>query len=160
MQSLNARNTTSFIIPTINSMDAIESIIRQTRENTTPTFHPSNQDITINILLFQNKALPLHRNWETDALLAQLVEQLTLNQWVQGSSPWGCTSRREILKSVSLFGLFGASPAYSHFAINAKILAFVAKYSSSLILFHSPIRIFTTSSFRHLKAANSIPREN
>ena len=25
------------------------------------------------------------------ALLAQLVEQLTLNQWVQGSSPWECT---------------------------------------------------------------------
>ena len=24
---------------------------------------------------------------KTDALLAQLVEQLTLNQWVQGSSP-------------------------------------------------------------------------
>ena len=23
--------------------------------------------------------------------LAQLVEQLTLNQWVQGSSPWRCT---------------------------------------------------------------------
>ena len=26
-----------------------------------------------------------------DASLAQLVEQLTLNQWVQGSSPWGRT---------------------------------------------------------------------
>ncbi len=25
------------------------------------------------------------------APLAQLVEQLTLNQWVQGSSPWWCT---------------------------------------------------------------------
>ena len=25
------------------------------------------------------------------ALLAQLVEQLTLNQWVQGSNPWRCT---------------------------------------------------------------------
>ena len=30
--------------------------------------------------------------WPTnDASLAQLVEQLTLNQWVQGSSPWGRT---------------------------------------------------------------------
>ena len=28
------------------------------------------------------------------APLAQLVEQLTLNQWVQGSSPWGDTKRR------------------------------------------------------------------
>ena len=27
------------------------------------------------------------------APLAQLVEQLTLNQWVQGSSPWRCTIR-------------------------------------------------------------------
>ena len=26
-----------------------------------------------------------------NALLAQLVEQLTLNQWVQGSNPRGCT---------------------------------------------------------------------
>ncbi len=25
------------------------------------------------------------------APLAQSAEQLTLNQWVQGSSPWGCT---------------------------------------------------------------------
>ena len=28
----------------------------------------------------------------THALLAQLVEQLTLNQRAQGSSPWWCTS--------------------------------------------------------------------
>ena len=28
---------------------------------------------------------------ENDALLAQLVEQLTLNQWVQGSKFSGCT---------------------------------------------------------------------
>ena len=30
------------------------------------------------------------------APLAQLVEQLTLNQWVQGSSPWRCTSRQSL----------------------------------------------------------------
>ena len=29
------------------------------------------------------------------APMAQLVEQLTLNQWVPGSSPGGCTSDRE-----------------------------------------------------------------
>ena len=29
------------------------------------------------------------------APLAQLVEQLTLNQWVQGSSPWRCTKRTQ-----------------------------------------------------------------
>ena len=37
----------------------------------------------------------------TDAPLAQLVEQLTLNQWVQGSSPWRCTTS---------FFLFRANP--------------------------------------------------
>ena len=36
----------------------------------------------------QKLSVPLHRlNKERVALLAQLVEQLTLNQWVQGSSP-------------------------------------------------------------------------
>ena len=34
---------------------------------------------------FENK-LPLRQKLEV--FLAQLVEQLTLNQWVQGSSPW------------------------------------------------------------------------
>jgi hypothetical protein len=29
--------------------------------------------------------------WDTRGPLAQLVEQLTLNQWVQGSSPWRIT---------------------------------------------------------------------
>ena len=40
-------------------------------------------------LQIENKAVPLHRfrKATTVALLAQLVEQLTLNQWVQGSSP-------------------------------------------------------------------------
>ena len=40
-----------------------------------------------NIWSYQKKTVPLHRNSEMHALLAQLVEQLTLNQWVQGSSP-------------------------------------------------------------------------
>ena len=31
---------------------------------------------------------------KTYASLAQLVEHLTLNQGVQGSSPWGCTKQR------------------------------------------------------------------
>ena len=31
------------------------------------------------------------RKIKDDASLAQLVEQLTLNQWVQGSNPWGRT---------------------------------------------------------------------
>src|SRR4051812_16206040 len=32
--------------------------------------------------------------WRSIAPLAQLAEQLTLNQWVPGSSPGGCTSRK------------------------------------------------------------------
>ena len=32
-----------------------------------------------------------NRKSEKNALLAQLVEQLTLNQWVLGSSPRWCT---------------------------------------------------------------------
>ncbi len=34
------------------------------------------------------------RNRENDAPVAQLVEHLTLNQGVQGSSPCGCTKRK------------------------------------------------------------------
>ena len=35
----------------------------------------------------RNKLVLLHRLKKNNASLAQLVEQLTLNQWVQGSSP-------------------------------------------------------------------------
>ena len=35
-----------------------------------------------------------------NAPLAQLVEQLTLNQWVQGSSPWGCTKKKDRFRTV------------------------------------------------------------
>ena len=40
-----------------------------------------------------------------DAPLAQLVEQLTLNQRVRGSSPWRCSSRIAVRASAS--GVFG-----------------------------------------------------
>jgi hypothetical protein len=33
----------------------------------------------------------LRQGWSSVGPLAQLVEQLTLNQWVQGSSPWRIT---------------------------------------------------------------------
>ena len=43
---------------------------------------------TVFYLLVQIKELPLHpQTGNKNALLAQLVEQLTLNQWVQGSNP-------------------------------------------------------------------------
>ena len=42
-----------------------------------------------NIWSCQKKAVPLQPISKRDQVfLAQLVEQLTLNQWVQGSSPW------------------------------------------------------------------------
>ena len=40
------------------------------------------------------------------APLAQLVEQLTLNQWAQGSSPWRCTTKSTRQKCLVLFLLF------------------------------------------------------
>ena len=44
---------------------------------------------------YQKKAVPLHPVLKTNQVfLAQLVEQLTLNQWVQGSSPWEDTQKK------------------------------------------------------------------
>ena len=42
------------------------------------------------------------------APLAQLVEQLTLNQWAQGSSPWRCTTttKSELFPIGAGFGFF------------------------------------------------------
>ena len=49
---------------------------------------------------FRNQDIVARRNQEV--FLAQLVEQLTLNQWVQGSSPWEDTERHPNL-DVSFF---------------------------------------------------------
>ena len=50
---------------------------------------------------YQKKAVPLHPVLKTNQVfLAQLVEQLTLNQWVQGSSPWEDTKD---IRRVSFF---------------------------------------------------------
>ena len=44
-------------------------------------------------------------NFEPTAPLAQLAEQLTLNQWVPGSSPGGCTNTKTTSRQVVfLFG--------------------------------------------------------
>ena len=48
-----------------------------------------------NIWSYQKKAVPLQPISKMNhVFLAQLVEQLTLNQWVQGSSPWEDTKRQ------------------------------------------------------------------
>ena len=44
-------------------------------------------DVTVMVMLTLVRLGRIH------APLAQSAEQLTLNQWVQGSSPWGCTDR-------------------------------------------------------------------
>ena len=44
--------------------------------------------------------MSIGNNFYRHAPLAQLVEQLTLNQWVQGSSPWRCTTYSSIAQSV------------------------------------------------------------
>ena len=52
------------------------------------------------------------------ALLAQLVEQLTLNQRAQGSSPWKCTKRSEHRTMLAFLLLhFPPSGAASPFAL-------------------------------------------
>ena len=62
-------------------------------------------------LILQNQKLNMH------ALLAQLVEQLTLNQRAQGSSPWKCTKRSEHRKMLAfLLVHFPPSGAASPFA--------------------------------------------
>ena len=58
-------------------------------------------------LVMSKKAVPLHSlSTMKQVFLAQLVEQLTLNQWVQGSSPWEDTKRHPP-KDVFLFVYMG-----------------------------------------------------
>ena len=49
--------------------------------------------ITQKILPIQKKCVTLQPQNEKDDSVAQLVEQLTLNQWVEGSSPSGVTKK-------------------------------------------------------------------
>ena len=44
-----------------------------------------------------------HKFNRKNAPLAQLVEQLTLNQWAQGSSPWRCTRNGQNLTVLTVF---------------------------------------------------------
>ena len=46
---------------------------------------------------FQKYSVPLHPQIRNDAPVAQLVEHLTLNQGVQGSSPCGCTKSNKAM---------------------------------------------------------------
>ena len=56
-------------------------------------------------LLYKNKTLTLHRKKRKSDSVAQLVEQLTLNQWVEGSSPSGVTKQAEMFQKAFRFFL-------------------------------------------------------
>ena len=47
--------------------------------------------------MFVAKQIKSHKSCLFDAPLAQLVEQLTLNQWVRGSSPRWRTTQKQII---------------------------------------------------------------
>ena len=56
--------------------------------------HKKSSFFVKNIWSYQKKAVPLQPiSKRSQVFLAQLVEQLTLNQWVQGSSPWEDTKK-------------------------------------------------------------------
>ena len=56
------------------------------------------------------------------APLAQLVEQLTLNQWVWGSSPQRCTYSGEVLQMYRLWGFVAFSFYKNNQILNSKKL--------------------------------------
>ena len=71
-----------------------------------------------------------------DAPLAQLVEQLTLNQRVRGSSPWRCSRKslfhgdlQQIAGIVRRDGMFGATPVL-RWAKNRRYAIRVGKQST------------------------------
>ena len=74
-----------------------------------------NHDVTGSSPVRGAKKRKLNKNHITlYAPLAQLVEQLTLNQWVQGSSPWRCTNR--------LYGFFVLLFARNDIMINRRFV--------------------------------------
>ena len=90
---------------------------------------------------------------EPCAPLAQLVEQLTLNQWVPGSSPWRCTINQ---KDHVLHGLFDLS-VYFEWPNPLKLLAIWFDVRQIALIenkywrtwgFWVPEAIFTVSSTR------------
>ena len=65
----------------------------------------------VKYLVMSKKSRTFTRGLEINQVfLAQLVEQLTLNQWVQGSSPWEDTKERHPLGCLSCF--YGTILAY------------------------------------------------
>ena len=61
----------------------------------------------------KKKAVLLHPLLEKVVSLAQLVDQLTLNQWVEGSSPSGDTNKKDAKRHLFLFYRLSANRSAS-----------------------------------------------
>ena len=92
-----------------------------------------------NIWSYQKKAVPLHPLLKNKhVFLAQLVEQLTLNQWVQGSSPWEDT--KGYPKRYPFFVLLcGLEPSNNIGLRNARGVLGKAEASSALTTMRSSV---------------------
>ncbi len=91
---------------------------------------------------------PLRKN----APLAQLVEQLTLNQWVRGSSPRRCTKkanrscqRHDLFAFLSIF--FTDSEPVSRRRSNARSKFFVPKYTLACMWVQSSPEVIITRQY-------------
>ena len=73
---------------------------------------------------------------QNDAPVAQLVEHLTLNQGVQGSSPCGCTERKKQVRKTCFF-------SYLHVYI-AKITNKYVVLFYSMFIFQYPVLLLPT----------------
>ena len=63
--------------------------------------------------------------------LAQLVEQLTLNQWVQGSSPWEDTKKRHPNGCLFLYSLLSLSPSLLLLSLSLSLLSYSFSVASA-----------------------------
>ena len=82
--------------------------------------------------------------FKIDALLAQLVEQLTLNQWVQGSSPWECT-KSAALSQGKAADFFVSGLSHSPFSIRIFLPRKTRQPSTILTILLNIKRIKVTS---------------
>ena len=82
--------------------------------------------------------------FKIDALLAQLVEQLTLNQWVQGSNPWECT-KSAALSQGKAADFFVSGLSHSPFSIRIFLPRKTRQPSTILAILLNIKRIKVTS---------------
>ena len=87
------------------------------------------------------------------APLAQLVEQLTLNQWVPGSSPWRCTTfRRKVAKKAAFLHIYRPTLKRRPRQRNQWVSARVRSFRRFFIKRKPPQEIISIRLVRNLKA--------